>query len=52
MAHPTPSDPPNGNTLSPYYQVVSAAIDLVAGTAGGTANVLVGQPLDTVKASS
>ncbi|OQR76569.1 carnitine-acylcarnitine carrier protein-like [Tropilaelaps mercedesae] len=49
MAHPVSSDLPDGRTLSPYHQLLSAAIDLAAGTAGGTANVLVGQPLDTVK---
>lgn len=49
MAHPVSSDLPDGRTLSPYHQVLSGAIDLVAGTAGGTATVLVGQPLDTVK---
>lgn len=49
MAHPVSSDLPDGRTLNPYHQLLSAGIDLVAGTAGGTANVLVGQPLDTVK---
>ncbi|XP_018497762.1 mitochondrial ornithine transporter 1 [Galendromus occidentalis] len=32
-----------------YHSFASAAISLAAGTAGGTANVVVGQPLDTVK---
>lgn len=51
MAHPVASDLPEGLRNSPYHSVVSSAISLLAGTAGGTANVVVGQPLDTVKAS-
>ncbi|XP_064481918.1 mitochondrial ornithine transporter 1-like [Ornithodoros turicata] len=34
---------------SVYKHYIAAAIDLLAGTAGGAANVAVGQPLDTVK---
>lgn len=37
---------PSSSDRSP---IVSAAIDLTAGSLGGCANVLVGQPLDTVK---
>lgn len=33
----------------PLNPAIHGAIDLLAGSAGGTANVLVGQPLDTIK---
>lgn len=39
---------PPGETIE-LSPVVVGAIDFLAGTAGGTANVLVGQPLDTIK---
>lgn len=34
------------NSLNPF---IHGTIDLLAGSAGGTANVIVGQPLDTIK---
>lgn len=35
--------------MPPYHHYLTAFIDLTAGSFGGIANVLVGQPLDTVK---
>lgn len=37
------------NEKQPLNPAIHGAIDLLAGSAGGTANVLVGQPLDTIK---
>lgn len=43
--HPPQTEPRDRNAL------LSGFIDLMAGSLGGCANVLVGQPLDTVKVS-
>lgn len=43
---PPSNDTPKTSQLSPF---TVGAIDLIAGSLGGTANVLVGQPLDTIK---
>ncbi|KAH6935348.1 hypothetical protein HPB50_005230 [Hyalomma asiaticum] len=57
MSNPLPTElhdlqelrdhPEIGGTVYKHY--LAAAVDLVAGTAGGAATVAVGQPLDTVK---
>lgn len=44
------SPPSNDSTkIKPLSPFAIGAIDLIAGSLGGTANVLVGQPLDTIK---
>ncbi|XP_015930559.1 mitochondrial ornithine transporter 1 [Parasteatoda tepidariorum] len=40
---------PTSNFIKLYQHYITAAIDLTAGSAGGAACVLVGQPLDTIK---
>lgn len=57
MSNPLPTElhdlqelrdhPEIGGTVYKHY--LAAAVDLVAGTAGGAATVAVGQPLDTIK---
>lgn len=39
----------SGDQITSRNPVISGLIDLTAGSLGGCANVLVGQPLDTVK---
>ncbi|XP_013779404.1 mitochondrial ornithine transporter 1-like [Limulus polyphemus] len=42
-------DPEEWRKTHTYEHYITACIDLTAGAAGGTANVMVGQPLDTIK---